>query len=156
MKSEYKYLSVLLILFSLDACSLQSLSYLWVRPNEKNIEEKKPRSVIEIPDEIPEADLFELSTNEDQEESVLELVWLVPEGIVTKYLLTYGFDQDNVNTKLEVSVSELQTSLHPKYGQIYKYLLTGIPSGKKVYYKLQAGNIFGYSEPTEIVKERSK
>jgi len=155
MKSKYRYLSVLLLLLFFDACSQRSLSSLWIRPNQDSIEDKKPVTVIEVPEEVQDADLFELSSNEE-EESVLELVWLVPEGMVTKYLLTYGFDPNNVSTKLEVSVSELQSSVHPKHGQIYKYLLRGIPSGKKVYYKLQAGNIFGYSEPTEIVKERSK
>jgi len=89
-------------------------------------------------------------------ESVLEIVWIAPTESVDRYRLNYGFSRDNLSQQIEILVTDLVRTSHPKHGDVFKYLLTGLPAKKVVYYSLQAGNAYGFSEPTAVNEERAR
>lgn len=87
--------------------------------------------------------------------SVIEIEWKQPKSNVTRYLIKYGDQPQNLNREIEVGVGELKTIDHPVHGRLYSYTLAGFSSRGIVYYTLQAGNRFGFSDPTPIAKEEA-
>lgn len=90
------------------------------------------------------------------ENSAVELMWLVPEGRVTKYQLNYGTDINKLSSSVEIKTNTLASVMHPRFGKVFKYVLMGVPPRTKIFYTLQAGNEFGFSEPTPPASELSR
>lgn len=84
--------------------------------------------------------------------NVIELEWRAPKTEVTRYLLRYGMNPDDLNVQVDIGIDEIKQEYHPLHGKLYKYFLLGLPSKTVVYYTLQAENQFGLSEPTPIAK----
>ncbi|HMO18875.1 MAG TPA: hypothetical protein PKA63_07960 [Oligoflexia bacterium] len=147
------FIVVLLLLFCTGACSFVNKS-IWSKKSDtsgNNNEDSGSSAGTSYSDS-------DASSINDfpPEDSVLEIVWVVPNDSVDRYRLNYGFDKNNLNNKVDISISQLTKVTHPKYGEVYKYLLTGIPAKKYIYYTLQAGNSHGFSEPTPVNEERAK
>ena len=87
--------------------------------------------------------------------SAVEIEWIVPTTRVTKYILRYGFSEEDLSDKIELTRNSLTPITDTKHGAVYRYLLSGIPANSTVYYTLQAGNELGYSEPTPINTAKS-
>ena len=107
----------------------------------------------------PDSEISNIETSELEGESAtqeltsIELMWLVPQGRITKYILSYGLSSDNLNASKEIPVKSLTPVMHPKLGKVYKYILNDVPK-TRIYYTLQAGNEFGLSDPTPVGFEK--
>jgi hypothetical protein len=81
----------------------------------------------------------------EQEPPSVEILWQVPVEPVDKYYIYYGSDQNNLDKKAEVPVSQLEKIDHPVHGPLYRYVLTGIASNARVFFSIQAENQYGLS-----------
>lgn len=158
MRTYLKFCTLLLPLIL--GCSSQNLAFDEVK---ESISKTAYNFWIESPDKtkeaLPEPELSveqnEKSIENNKGNSAVELIWVVPEGRVTKYLLRYGMRHDDLNSIVELPIKKLTEESHPKFGKVYKYILENIPPKTEIYYSLQAGNEFGLSEPTPIASTNS-
>ncbi len=154
-KTTREVIFTLLILgFSLSSCSLPEK--LWKPLHLKRTESATNSRVQDHPQ-------IEKTTEEESlapksaitNLSAVEIEWIVPSTRVTKYILRYGFSEDDLSDKIEITRNSLTPITDTKHGAVYRYLLSGIPANSTVYYTLQAGNELGYSEPTPVNTAKS-
>jgi hypothetical protein len=114
----------------------------WIKKYPEEKTEISPISQNNLEEDLPEEKL-----------TSIELMWLVPQGRITKYILRYGISSDNLHESIEIPVKNLTPIMHPKLGKVYKYILNGVPK-TRIFYTLQAGNEFGLSDPTPVGFEK--
>ena len=137
----------ILLILALSSCALPEKLWKPKHPNQGQHIAKQVGTVQETKfnDEEtppPRSTIYDLSA--------VEIEWIVPQTRVTKYILRYGLSPDDLNEKVEISRSSLTKVISNNHGNVYRYLLSGIPTKSTVYYTLQAGNELGYSESTTI------
>ncbi len=164
LRRQSTIIALLLVLLSCSACSLFgdekkrapaegeiTEAMLDRAAADKAAQEQELASAANTDTAVPSDDQDSAENKADPRQTtaaVVELIWKVPGGNVDKYHLTYGFSEDTLDTELVLNVSELEKMDHPEFGPVYRYILSGVPSGKDVFFTLQAENKFGISEKT--------
>ena len=159
-RSSCKYYFVLMIFFACS-CSPNNVTFEEI---EKSLSTTAGNFWIKkYPDGVAENTFKENKTPNKQSQesaeennSAVEIIWLVPEGRVTKYILRYGTNQNSLDSVIELYSNDLTAVMHPKFGKVYKHIIMGVPGNSKIYYTLQAGNELGLSDPTPIASELSR
>lgn len=83
--------------------------------------------------------------------SDIEVVWLVPEQEVDRFVIEYGFKQHKLDQKVELEPRQLQITNDPKYGRAYRYLLHNLPKKQEIFLMLRSVKGEMRSDPTPIV-----
>jgi hypothetical protein len=150
------FLAILLSVFLISGCSLFSDQK--QAPSEGEITEEmldqaasakaEQEAVSDFPSGISIDPSEETPEPKQTTAAVVELIWKVPSGKIDAYHLAYGYSKDDISTEVILKVSDLEQMDHPEFGPVFRYILSGVPSGKDVFFTLQAENEFGISEKT--------
>ncbi|MGI6681319.1 MAG: hypothetical protein ACOX3T_07560 [Bdellovibrionota bacterium] len=82
--------------------------------------------------------------------SDVEVLWLIPNQEVEGFILSYGFDENNLNNKVQILTSELEVVSDPIYNRVYRYVLKNIPKDKKLFIQLTSFNNNEFSLPSKV------
>ena len=88
--------------------------------------------------------------------SSVEILWQVPGEAVEKYYLRYGVKEDALDKSVTIPVRELDKIDHPDYGPLFRYLISGVPAEKTIYFTIQAENQYGLSPESPVQKVESQ
>ena len=87
--------------------------------------------------------------------SDVEILWLIPNEPTEGYILSYGFNENNLDNKIKLISSELQEVTDPVYNKVYRYVLRNIPRNQVIYLQLTAFNRSNFSLPSKIFTLRA-
>lgn len=156
MHRRNQHIHIILSLILLSSCSSQVITWGEI---EKNLSTTAGNFWIKKYPEPQNDNTIDKEAEDSRTisgDSAVEIIWLVPEGRVTKYILRYGTDQENLQSIVEIQTKNLSSVMHPKFGKVYKHIIMGVPANSKIYYTLQAGNELGLSDPTPVASETSR
>lgn len=97
-------------------------------------------------------DQTESEQDEAEKKVSVELLWRIPEQPVEHYVLTYGPEPEQLFHRVVIPLLKLETKTHTQFGNVYRYVLHGIPLDSSLYFTLQAGNEKGLSPEAPVQK----
>lgn len=143
-----------LLCFSFSSC----LDIAFGPPPGKEItpeEEVSSEEIIPL-EEITEETIVETESDEPESldetpPSSIEIVWRVPAGPVTAFLILYGSDPEKLSSSVRLPVEDLEKYDDPNQGPVYRYYLQGVPPSLPVYVSMVSENSAGKSAPSEPI-----
>lgn len=84
--------------------------------------------------------------------SDIEILWQIPEKEVEGFVLRYGFSRDSLDREAKVSSGELEKFEDPKFGFVYRYILTSVPLNRNLFVSISAFNQGKTSRPSQIIE----
>lgn len=109
--------------------------------------------------ETPDGEALEealVSSQAQQLESGVELVWEIPVEPVTKYHLYFGDTPEALTLHRTVMVSDLERLQHERFGPVFRYVVTGLSKKCGLYVSIEAENKAGKSPKTEAQELRCR
>ena len=80
--------------------------------------------------------------------SSIEIDWLVPSVPVDGFVISYGFEDEPLNNRVTVPISELDQHEDPDRGPIYRYFLNEIPRNSEIRVAISSYRGTSISEPS--------
>lgn len=67
-----------------------------------------------------------------EKSSIIELRWTVPTNPVDGFVVSYGFEDEPLNNRITVPLSQLEREEKTEHGPVYRYLLKDIPRDREL------------------------
>lgn len=67
-----------------------------------------------------------------QRTSTIELRWTIPAVPVDGFVVSYGFENEPLNSRVTVPLTELEREEESEFGPVYRYLLRDLPQDREV------------------------
>ncbi len=135
-------LSVLSLFLVFSACSIFSSA----GNNQANKQETDKDKVAKQNDSI----LNNVENNSD-----IEILWLIPEEHTDGFILSYGISEKKLDKKIKLFSEQVSVVPDPVYKKVYRHVLKQLPRNKIIYLQLQAFNGDDISLPSKIFTLRA-
>ncbi len=88
----------------------------------------------------------------EREDTLVEIIWEIPEEPVDGYLIHYGVAPHALHKTIRIMVVQLETYDDPRFGKVYRYVLSDAPSNRPVYVALSSIRAQEISEKSPVFK----
>lgn len=145
----------------LSSCSLFDDTFLG-SPSEQSetasqSEQADPGKIPSAPDSpTTKVGVEDFEVSKDRTISDIEVIWQIPEETVDGYLITYGYEPENLDQQVKLQAQSIEKFEDKHHGFVFRHVLSGIPLSKTVYISISAYNGNVVSGPSKTFKVTSQ
>ena len=125
------------------------------RPSDyRNVPELENIPDSSVPPERKPVPVGVESLNESRSRTLsdIEVVWAIPDEKVEGYIITYGFEANQMDRVIKLKSANLEKFEDKNYGFVFRYVLSGIPLSRTVFIAISAYNGTLVSVPSKVFK----